>query len=287
MRSILRFHKLSGTSFFDVMDLFRSEDGRPALNSTPWRDKPPRSCCVVNLSSEKEAVNEATGEVQRVWDIQVEYRSPDVVTYVGDTKYLGWQVHRQELFDVYPTIEFNDLDFGTFVGESEIKPIPTITTKEFYGPDEVGKRFSMGSSVVCVFPRRVRTSSKVVLFDQISFDRRQQIGFRPVSKLSPNWKQQVADELTVLVDGFLEGRIEMSAIKVEDSTLINLNKAFVEVLGPGLKQHLDLITFAVVCRIVFWSILRQGYKITSLYNALLLMMVMCTESLLVLRRQKK
>jgi len=101
-----------------------------------------RSCGVVSI---KGRPHPAGSPEAAVFDIEVAYRPKGCITYTGGTKYDGWTAlmldrardgtlldgQGKPLADGHPPVyrpvelfedmDFNDVDFGEFVGEFEVK----------------------------------------------------------------------------------------------------------------------------------------------------------------------
>ena len=162
----------------DIMSRFHPQ-GNLVLNRTEWRGKEPRSCAVNKVkgrpysSGSKEPV---------LFDIEVAYRPKGCITYVGVTKYDGWTAmmldrtkegvlldgHGKPLpdgqppvylpFEMFQDVDFNEISFGDFIGESEVGGIKHATYDDVIQQIQASQRFSASISSSFIAPRRHRPS---------------------------------------------------------------------------------------------------------------------------------
>ncbi len=253
-QTILRF-KLNATgNSMDIMSRFHPE-GKTVLNRTKWRGKEPRSCGVTRVNGH---AGGAVPHGTMVVDLEVSYRPKGCITFVGDTKYDGWTAmmvdrmkdgtlldgHGKHLpegqppvylpFELYEDIEFNDLDFGEFIGESVLEGVRHQTydevMKEIHEQTEKTGRFNASGSSTFMAPRRQRPSVKIVLSNAPSGVGRDGFGTRiiNVNNFTPQVQQVVLDHLTELVNGFIEGRYSIKNISTDDFVFAELDDVLVD-----------------------------------------------------------
>lgn len=245
--TILRFElKFSGHPI-ELYNRFMPQ-GMYVLNTTEWRKKEPRSCAVTKISTGLGS-EEGAADVQ----IEVEYRPKGCVKFVGGTKYDGWtalMVDRSpdgELLngkgeplangeppvyrpvEVYRDVEFNDLDFGEFVGEFEMG-LGRLTYHEASEAIVASDEVSVGLNSTFMAPRRHRPNVKLVLSNAPSGVSTDGFGTKiiRISNYTPHLKQAVLDEVTSIVSGFIEGRYSLNNMSSRESTLIEISSLLVD-----------------------------------------------------------
>lgn len=248
--SILRFALKTTDSPFEVMGRFHPQ-GKTLLNRTEWRGKEPRSCGVTKVTGRADT---AGSTEPHVWDIEVAYRPKGTITYVGNTKYDGWtamMLNRKRdgtLLDqegnplpegeppiflpveVYEDIDFNDLEFGDYVGEFEVGGIPHLSYAELMEQIEKSGSFSAGIGSSFIAPRRTRPSVKIVLSNDPSGTGRDGFGTRiiHVNNYTPQLKQVILDHVTETITGFMEGRYSIKNFSTSEFTFVDLDDMVVD-----------------------------------------------------------
>jgi len=215
------------------MNRFNPEGGR-ALNRTEWRGKEPRSCAVTDV---KVGPN-STGSAERyIADIEVTYRPKGCITFVGSTKYDGWTAMMLDrrpdgtlldgrgnplpdgaepvylTFEVYKDLDFNQIDFGKFVGEDEARGIKRLDFDAVIDDFFKKGRSSVSTHSTFMSPRRQRPYVKVILSDAPSGVWAES-GDRivNVNRFTPHLTQVLVDELMEVVSGFVEGRYSIKSV---------------------------------------------------------------------------
>jgi hypothetical protein len=178
--STLRFRGLmeSPPHSLNVLDRWQP-DGEIVVNSKTWMGRPPRTCRIGRLSMELAD----PGQTQE-FEIEVHYRSPDFVSYVGTTRYEGWdvpQVREQdgipvdatgsaipdgtlldyEQTEVYPQVDFERFDFGELV---EVIPVnETLVINADQLDDHFrGKARKASTGITFLAPLRHRLTGLVI-----------------------------------------------------------------------------------------------------------------------------
>ena len=152
-QSVLRFVLRSADDPIAVLSPF-SPQGKVVLNRTEWRGKEPRSCGIISV---KGRPHTAGSPESGVFDIEVAYRPKGCITYTGGTKYDGWTAMLLDRasdgtvldgqgkplpeghspmyrpVEVFEDIDFNEIDFGEFVGEFEVKGISHVSFEYVMG----------------------------------------------------------------------------------------------------------------------------------------------------------
>ncbi len=147
-----------------------------SINRTEWRGMPARSCCLRDFRFDSTKPKNLR--------IVVEFRPKGYISFVGRTKYDAWTLMAIDQkedgtlldgngnplaegkppfyrpFEVYQDIEFNDLDFGTLVEETELLGVGRVAKSDVF------KHFANKSGLndaVFTAPRRSRQLTKIVL----------------------------------------------------------------------------------------------------------------------------
>jgi len=253
--TVLRFKLRTELNPVDLMEYLRP-GGKILLNRNEWRGKPPRSCALTNMKV-RSFVPGKRGAIEA--DLEVEYRPPGYVNFVGGTRYDGWTLtmldkaqdgtlldgHGKPLptgsppvylpFEVYDDVDFNDLDFGEFLGESEAGAVRHLTfedvTKQAGEYVMGGGSGRMGSGwTTFVAPRRHRPLVKVVIMDGPSGVGADGFGTRivGVNAMSPHLRQQVEDELTEVACGYVEGRYSLVTMELGGAAYVDLSQVLVD-----------------------------------------------------------
>jgi len=257
----------NGNEFFEVFQRFLPE-GRYVLNSTEWMGKEPRSCAVTSVNMSGRSGNEPT----HICNIDVSYRPKGYISYQGNTKYDGWTAmmldrmkdgtlldgHGQPLkdgdppvhlpFEVFADVDYNELDFGQFLGESDVEGMRHITHDQ--AMEEVMASVKEKGSMHGRFtaPRRSRPLKKIILTSnqtQTLID-----GFGTVllniNNTTPNLEHVLADKLTDLMCEFIEGKVSIKNIGNDDMTFVQLSDSFVDCAPneDGLDSWFDILHLA-------------------------------------------
>lgn len=244
--SILKF-RLRCEDPGDPMDLFDRyyPDGKTVLNRSTWMQRPPRTCCIRGVSNDWDEPGEPLDAI-----IEVEYRSPDFVSYVGETRYEGWDVRmicqRNGIpvgadgepladgaipifddFEVYPDIEFDELQFGELIGETEIRDVESISIENLRTEGFSEKPLRTSSDITFLAARKSRPTGTVTLSDQPSgiYD---QNGFRlfNVDVAAGHLEYTVENAYFQLMCEFLGGLVSLSCLANPDATLVYLSDTF-------------------------------------------------------------
>ena len=250
-QTVLRFVLKAVGNPMEIMSRFYPR-GMHVLNRTEWRGKEPRTCAVVSVKSRPHAFKpEGTPEV----DVEVAFRPKGVITFSGGTKYDGWSAmvldrkkdgtlldgHGNPLpegqppvylpVDVYEDVDFNEINFGEFLGEFEVETIKHVTRESVWKQFRESKGGSIGTAgSAFVVARRQRPLVKIIISSAPSGIGADGFGTRivNVSKFTPHLQKVVTDELTEFVFGFLEGRYSIGAIEFGDTVVVELDKLLVD-----------------------------------------------------------
>ena len=231
----------------DMMARFHPQ-GKTVLNRTEWRGKEPRSCGVTKVSSGPYA---AGTKGPQVWDVEVAYRPKGCITFVGKTKYDGWTAmmldrqkdgtlldgHGKPLpegqppvylgFEVHDDVEFNEIDFGEFLGEFEVDGVKHLSFEDAMRQVETSHRINMTTFMA---PRRHRPLVKIILSNSPSGTATDGFGTRlvNVSNMTPHLQRVLLDELTEVVSGFVEGRYSMKSLVTDDFVFAEVSDVLVD-----------------------------------------------------------
>ena len=248
--TVLRFALTSTENPLDVMARFFPQ-GTTQLNRTEWRGKEPRSCGLTNV---KMRPHSAGSDQPKVFHVEVTYRPKGCVTFVGPTRYDGWTAmmldrkqdgtlldgHGNPLpegqppvylpFEVHGDAEFNDIDFGEFVGEFDLEGVSHVAIEDLLGKIQESARFSASIHSTFMAPRRHRPLVKIVLSNAPSGTTMDGFGTRivNVNNYTPHLQQVILDELTELVSGFIEGRYSIKNVSNDDLVLVELDDSLVD-----------------------------------------------------------
>jgi hypothetical protein len=229
--------RASPGAFFEIDSRFRP-NGRLALNSTEWRGKEPRSCAVTGLKSRPHAPGSPTE-----FEIEVSYRPNGYISYTGHTRYDGWDAmvlnpdsdppayERREMYD---DIEFNDLDFGEFVGELDAPGVQHVTHDAVMEQLAAGMRGGFSSSGSFMAPHRSRPMRKIILSSQPTGQGVDGFGTQVlnINSSTPNLDLVLADAVTQLMCDFLEGKASIKSMGNDDFTFVEVADSFVD-CGPN------------------------------------------------------
>ncbi|MBX3449126.1 MAG: hypothetical protein KF777_06170 [Planctomycetaceae bacterium] len=239
--------------------------GEPVLNSTVWRGFEARSCGITNLSCPPRSIDDV-GPIQV--NIEVTYRSPDHVSFVGRTKYIGWNAEvldrRQDgtlldgfgqplaegqppvylQFRMYKDIEFNDLDFG------ELQTSDLVDEVSHLSEGDVMKELKNGSFKCAVHStfvasRRHRPPAKIILSSMETGRCHDGCGteIRNINNKSEHLQQLVTDALLELMCDFIEGRVSISTASNGSATFVQLSSSLVDCAPneDGLDSIFDIL----------------------------------------------
>jgi len=187
-------------------------------------------------------------------DLEVTYRPKGCIVFVGNTKYDGWTamvldkkndgtlldgegnplpegqppVYLQ--YEVFNDTEFNQIDFGEFVGESEDEGIKHVEHDEVMREIHESGRFRASIHSTFMAPRRHRPNVKIVLSSAPSGTGTDGFGTRivNVNSFTPHLQQVLVDEMTQLVSGFMEGRYSIKNLSGDDFVFVELSDALVD-----------------------------------------------------------
>jgi len=248
--TILRFKLKSTGSPLDLMETFLPQ-GQTVLNRTEWRGKEPRSCGITNVSIQP--YKHGSIEPKTV-DIEVTYRPKGCISFIGRTKYDGWTArvidrmqdgtlldgHGKPLpegeepvylsFELHHDVDFNAIDFGELVTESEVGSITRLQYDDILQMIQKSSRFSISVSSTFMAPRRHRPFVKVVLSNEPSGASIDGFGTRivKVNSFTPHLQQVLLDELTDLVNGFVEGRYTIKNMSNDEFVFAELDDVLVD-----------------------------------------------------------
>lgn len=226
-----------GVSMFALQDKYQSN----SLNRTAWKGTPPRSCRIMGSKMGPDT----GGKVQ----IEVEYRPIHWVSFSSDTKYVGWTAFVPNRssdgvfldrdgnplpdgdepillqFEVYRDIEFNDLDFGEMIEEIPFENDEEVTFEDVLRKIEASGKFEMGGVKAIAVPHRRRAKSMMQISDEPTGQMSGGFGdtIHNINSQTPHIEQAVAEVLSSLVRGFLEGRNDLTVIKGGDLFMLNLS----------------------------------------------------------------
>jgi hypothetical protein len=224
-----------GTTPFGVIDRFQP-GGRYALNRTEWRGKEPRSCAVTNWHG---AMRYFGDKQQMAWDLEVSYRPKGFISYVANTRYDGWTamlLNRETdppayvPREVYGDIEFNDIDFGEFVSETDVEQVKHTTAESLKGELMGSGRFSAGLRSSFMAPHRSRPHKKLILTNSptgVGID-----GFGThilnINNSTPNLQLVIMDQIVGLMCEFLEGKAALNTMGNDSVVNVRLIDALVD-----------------------------------------------------------
>lgn len=249
-QTILRFRLTTTENPFEIMQRFQPA-GKTVLNRTEWRGKEPRSCAVTGLKIRPFA---AGSHEAKVIDLEVTYRPKGCIVFVGNTKYDGWtamvlgrkndgtlldgkgnplpegQPPVYLKYEVFNDIDFNELDFGGFIGEFEDEGIKHVELEEVMREIQESGRFSASVKSTFMAPRRHRPNVKIVLSNTPSGTSTDGFGTRivNVNNYTPHLQQVLVDELTELMSGFIEGRYSIKNMSSDDLVFVELSDSLVD-----------------------------------------------------------
>lgn len=249
-QTVLRFVLRTTEPPLEIVDRFHPQ-GKTVLNSTEWRGKEPRSCSITGVRSGPHIV---TSEDPVAFDVEVSYRPKGCITFVGNTKYDGWTAmvldtardgtllngHGKPLsegqppvyrpFEVYDAVDFNEMDFGEFLGEFDVEVVKHVMWEDVKRQIMQSPHFSAGIQSTFMAPRRDRPMVKIALSNAPSGTMRDGWGTKiiGVSNSTPHLRQVLLDHLTEIVSGFIEGRYSMNCMSNGEFVLATLTDSLVD-----------------------------------------------------------
>ena len=207
-------------------------NGRYVLNRTMWRGKEPRSCAVTSVNARLERDGWE-------WRIEVSYRPKGYVSYLGNTRYDGWTAMVPDRStdppkmvprEVFTDTDFNELDFGEFVGEVELDGVKRVPVDSIM--QELQSSGAFGASIHGSFmaPHRSRPNRKVILSSRptgLAVD-----GFGThilnVNNATPGLGQVLMEQLATLMCDFIEGKAGLKSIGNDNLCFVDLSDALVD-----------------------------------------------------------
>jgi hypothetical protein len=249
-QSVLRFVLRTSDHPMAVMSRFHPQ-GKMVLNRTEWQGKEPRSCGVTAVKGRPHAAG-STEPV--VFDVEVSYRPKGCITYSGGTKFDGWtalvldRAQDGTLLDgqgkplpkghppvfrrveVFEDVDFNEIDFGEFVGEFEVEGVKHISFEHVMGRLQKSARLNASVNASFVAPRRHRPLVKIVLSKDTSGTGVDGFGTRifNVNNSTPQLQQVLLDHVTELVNGFVEGRYSIKNMSNDELVFVELDDVLVD-----------------------------------------------------------
>jgi hypothetical protein len=249
-QSVLRFALRTTDDLMTVMSRFHPH-GKPLLNSFAWRKKEPRSCKVTSVAGRPHPAD-TSGAV--VINVEVTCRPKGCITYVGGTKYDGWtalQVDRStdgtlldghgsplrdghppvyRRVEVYGDIDFNQIDFGEFVSETEVDGIRHLSVEQVIGRLAQSRRINASLTSSFVAARRHRPAVKIVLSNAPSGTATDGFGtlIRTINNSTAQLQQVILNHVNELVNGFVEGRYSIKNMSNEELIFVELNDILVD-----------------------------------------------------------
>ncbi len=221
--------------------------GETVLNSTEWWGKEPRSCAVVDFKASYTQGDPPPYPA----NIVVAYRPKGFVNYQGSTRYDGWtammpnrksdgtyldesgnplEYGEARFFkptEVYRDIEFNEIDFGDFVGETDGATIEHLTSD---GLMERMRHVRKIGGDDFIAPRRQRSRTKIILSDMPTAVMPDQFGGYVINlnNNSPQLEQVLQDKIEEVFTGYLEGRTHIKTITLDDLSFVELADILVD-----------------------------------------------------------
>jgi hypothetical protein len=247
--TILRFLLKATGDIRNVMSRFYPE-GTYVLNRSEWMGKEPRSCAVTKV---KGRPHMSGSNEPMVFDVEVSYRPKGWITFVGNTKYDGWTAmmldqmkdgtlldgHGKPLpdgqekvylpYEMFHDVEFSEIDFGEFVGETELG-IKHFRHDEITKMAEKAGHVNWGTKGNFMAARRSRPLVKILLSNANSGTAADGFGTRivMVNNSTPHLKKVLFDHLVEAVSGFIEGRYTLNSITTDEFCFVDLDHVLVD-----------------------------------------------------------
>src|SRR5665213_2891018 len=126
-------------------------------------------------------------------------------------------------YEIYPDVEFNDSDFGDFVGEEEIEEIETVEYEAVMN-QIMGSGMAIRQEVNSPFiaRHRLRPQKKIVLSNRPTHVYQDGFGTHilNISLSSAHLEQELMNQLTNLMHEFIEGKASINNSGNEDVTFV-------------------------------------------------------------------
>ena len=236
---VLRF-KRSIAALNEVTGLMKTfqPNGERKLNRTEWRGYPARSCAVTRIHGSGKGSSVGPAE------IEVTVKPKGFISYTGQTRYDGWtamkpanantpradgQVQEYTPVEVYGDVEFNELDFGEFIGETPLEDVKRTTRDAISEELLASGEFNASIDSTFVAPRRSRPSTKIILSNAPDGE-----AYGPgtrilnVSLSTTNLEQVLMDKLSALMADFMEGRASITNWSGKGLTFVALSDVLVD-----------------------------------------------------------
>jgi hypothetical protein len=233
------------------------------LNRTAWRGKEPRSCAITHVASGLAATIEPT-----IVDVEVSYRPKGCISYSGNTRYDGWTAmpldrrndgvllngNGEPLEDgkppvylpkeVYTDVEFNDIDFGQFVGETEVT-VKTTTLNSVMEELKASGGFNTSIHGSFMAPRRTRPLTKIILSNAPTGEAYDRFGTHiiNINQSTTHLEFVLMEQLTKLIFDFIEGRASVKHIGNDQVAFVQLSSSLID-CSPnenGLETWFDML----------------------------------------------
>ena len=248
------------------LELFRQfhPNGKTVLNKAEWRGKEPRSCGVTRVKSRSHSMGDPSPIIV---DIEVAYRPQGYISYEGTTRYDGWSATAPikkdgvligrdgqplkegeppiyQAFDVYPDTDFNEMEFGEFVGEFDTEDVKRTTVDEVM--QELIASGSFGG-VTFIAPYRNRPQKKIILSDAPTGEFVDGFGTRVlnINNSTDQLEQVLMDRLESLMREFIEGKASIKSMGNNAVTYVELSDALVDCTpnAEGGDSWFDMLRF--------------------------------------------
>ncbi|MGE0536243.1 MAG: hypothetical protein AB7O68_14785 [Pirellulales bacterium] len=226
-------------------------DGSPTLNSKTWRGKAPRTCALIDISTKSAPMGAQVPAI-----IEVIYREPNEVHYLGKTRYEGWttklpdgptedgKTQQYKSHEVYGEMDFNEFDFGEFVGETEVEGVKRTTLEAVLNEASSGHFGTAGKSTF-VASHRNRPSTKIVLSREPSGQGTDGWGTRIINLdlSTENFEQVLMERVTALMHDFMQGKASITNISSDNMTFVELSRVVVdcELNSEGQKSDFNVL----------------------------------------------
>jgi hypothetical protein len=252
----LCFELKMGGEMVAIGDIFQRfmPSGQTVLNRTEWRGKEPRSCAVTSINTPPRSTGSAGPTVIQ---IEVTYRPKGYISYTGYTRYDGWTATVLDRTsdpptyvsrEVYEDVEFNNLDFGQFVGELDVEGVKHVTAdavmKEVMGSGSLSVGIT-GSLISFIAPHRSRPQKKIILSGNPTGEFVDGFGTHilNINNSTPNLELVLMDTLTQLMCEFIEGKASIKTLGNDDIAFVELSDSLVDCAPneDGLDSLFDIL----------------------------------------------
>jgi hypothetical protein len=148
-------------------------------------------------------------------------------------------------FEVYKDMEFNDLDFGKFLGEMEKGGIRHTTFDDVMKELRAGQHIRGTIYSDFIAPRRQRPLVKVAISDLDLSPASDGFGARTImlNKQAPYFERLLFDRLFEVMSGFVEGRYSLKTIGNDDFQFVELADSLIELKQVGDPLETDFNVF--------------------------------------------